>query len=213
MVPEDRGETPMKTLVMGSTNPAKIAQIRDALAPTGVQVEGVADKRLLPEVIEDGANVQENARKKALAYAKALGRTVFSMDNGLFFEDLSAEQQPGVHVRRIGGKVAATDAELLAHGIELVESLGGKVKAYWEYGVCIATPEGEFVETTFRTPRLFVSSPSAKVVHGYPLESIQIDPSSGKYISEMSREEVAEFWQNTLGAPLCALVRRAPDIK
>lgn len=78
----------MKTLVMGTTNPAKIAQVRDALAPADIQVEGVADKKLLPQVIEDGATVQENARKKATVYAKALGKTVFSMDNALFLRVL-----------------------------------------------------------------------------------------------------------------------------
>ena len=95
----------MKTLIVGTTNPAKVAQIRDALAPIGVQVEGVADKKLLPEVVEDGKTVQENARKKATAYAKALGRIVFSMDNALFLDDLAPENQPGIHVRLLSGFV------------------------------------------------------------------------------------------------------------
>ncbi len=200
----------MKTLIMGTTNPAKIAQIRDALASAGITVEGVADKSLLPHVEEDGANVRENARKKALAYAAALGQTVFSMDNALFFDGLAPKDQPGIHVRRIGGKLAATDADLLAHGIELVESLGGSVTGYWEYGICIATSDGTFWETSLKTPRVFTSKKSERVVEGYPLESIQIDPDTGKYISEMSDEERAAFWQKTLGAPLCAFVTEVP---
>jgi hypothetical protein len=35
-----------------------------------------------------------------------------------------------------------------------------------------------------------------------PLESIQIDPESGKYISEMNPGERAAFWQKTLGEKL-----------
>src|SRR3989344_4795544 len=100
----------MKTLVMGTTNPAKIAQVRDALAPADIWVEGVTDEKLLPEVVEDGITVQENARKKATAYAKALGRTVISMDNALFLDGLAPEDQPGIHVRRVGGAIAAADA-------------------------------------------------------------------------------------------------------
>src|SRR3989344_1743763 len=138
----------MKKLIMGTTNPAKIAQVRDALVSAGIQVEGVVDKKLLPEVVEDGATVQENARKKAVAYAKALGQTVISMDNALFFDGLAPEEQPGIHVRRIGGLLAATDAELLDHGAALVESLGGKVTGYWEYGICVADPNGKISETT-----------------------------------------------------------------
>ena len=191
---------------MGTTNPAKIAQMRDALVSAGIQVEGVADKKLLPEVIEDGVTVQENARKKAVAYAKAFGQTVLSMDNALFLDGLAPEDQPGIHVRRIGGSLAATDAELLDHGATLVASLGGNVTGYWEYGICVADPSGKISETTLRTPRVFTSTRSDKSVPGYPLESIQIDPETGKYISEMNTEEMAAFWQRTLGTPLCSFV-------
>jgi len=194
----------MKKLIMGTTNPAKIAQVRDALVLADIQVEGVADKSLLPEVVEDGATVQENARKKAVAYARALGQTVLSMDNALFLDGLAPENQPGIHVRRIGGLLAATDEELLDHGVALVASLGGNVTGYWEYGICIADPNGNISETTVRTPRIFTSKRSNKSVPGYPLESIQIDPETGKYISEMSTGEMAAFWQRTLGTALCA---------
>ena len=91
----------MNTLIIGTTNPAKIAQLRDALGSIGISVEGIADKSLLPHVIEDGHTVQENARKKALAYARALGRTVLSMDNALFLDGLQEKNQPGIHVRVI----------------------------------------------------------------------------------------------------------------
>src|SRR3990167_2823884 len=194
----------MKQLIMGTTNLAKIAQVRDALVSIDIQVEGVTNKKLLPEVIEDGNTVQENARKKAVVYAKALGQTVISMDNALFLDGLAPENQPGIHVRRIGGTIAATDAELLDHGVALVESLGGNVTGYWEYGICIADPSGKISETTLRTPRVFTSKRSDRSVPGYPLESIQIDPETGKYISEMSTGEMAAFWQRTLGTALCA---------
>lgn len=192
----------MKTITMGTTNPAKIAQIRDALAPIGIVVEGVTDKKLLPEVVEDGATVQENARKKALVYAKALGQRIFSMDNALFLDGLTPEAQPGIHVRRIGGSTAATDEELLEHGIALVDSLGGEATGYWEYGICVADPDGTIFETTLKTPRIFTSKRSSKMVVGYPLESIQIDPETDMYISEMTPEEQTVFWQRTLGVSL-----------
>jgi len=196
----------MKTLTIGTTNPAKIAQVRDALAPIDVLVEGIVDKKLLPEVVEDGKTVQENARKKAVAYARALNRTVFSMDNALFLDGLTPENQPGIYVRRIGGLLAANDAELLEHGVMLIQSLGGKTTGYWEYGICIAQPNGKIFEMTLQTPRIFTNICSKKLVQGYPLESIQIDPETGKYISEMTDKEQAEFWQRTLGAKLCSFV-------
>ncbi|OGZ03893.1 MAG: hypothetical protein A2648_00625 [Candidatus Lloydbacteria bacterium RIFCSPHIGHO2_01_FULL_41_20] len=199
-------KTVMKTLTIGTTNPAKIAQIRDALSSVEVVIEGIVDKKVLPPVTEDGRTVQENARKKALTYARALGRIVLSMDNALFLDGLAPENQPGIHVRRIGGLEASTDTELLEHGVALIGSLGGKTTGYWEYGICIANPEGQIWETTLKTPRVFTSKPSMKVVYGYPLESIQIDPETGMYISEMTAEEQAAFWQKTLGKPLATFV-------
>lgn len=191
---------------MGTTNPAKIAQLRDALSSIDILVEGI-DKKLILEVIEDGITAQENARKKATAYAKAIRQTVFSMDNALYIDGLSPENQPGVHVRRIGGLIAVNDEELLEHGVSLIESLGGKITGYWEYGVCIAQPDGKVFETTLQTPRIFTSKRSEKIVEGYPLESIQIDPETGKYISEMTPEEQAKFWQKNLGSKLCSFVK------
>lgn len=195
----------MKKLIIGTTNPAKVAQLRGALSSINVQVEGI-DKKSLPEVIEDGSTVQENARKKATAYAKVTGQTVFSMDNALYLDGLSPENQPGIHVRRIGGSLAADDAELLEHGVSLIESLGGKATGYWEYGICIAQPDGKVFEMTLKTPRIFTSKKSTKVISGYPLESIQIDPETNKYISEMTSEEQATFWQKNIGSKLCAFV-------
>lgn len=196
-----------KQLIIGTTNPAKIGQLASVLAPLGIEAVGM-EKGSVPTVVEDGTTVQENARKKATAYARVLGKTVLSMDNALFFDDLSPERQPGIHVRRIGGTLAVNDAELLAHGVALVESLGGTATGYWEFGVCVAAPDGTTSELTIRTPqRTFTSTPSATVIPGYPLESIQVDPASGKYISEMTEEEQADFWKKTIGVTLATFVQ------
>ena len=198
----------MKEIVFGTTNEAKIKQVRGALAPTGIVVEGVKDKSILPEVIEDGKTASENARKKSLAYAKTLGRTVFSMDNALYLEGLSVEKQPGLNVRRINGtSERPTDEQMLEYYSKLIGELGGRVNGYWEFGICIANPEGEYEETVIKSPRIFVSEPSKAMVEGYPLESIQIEPESGRYISEMPQNEQDLFWQNAIGKPLVEFVR------
>ena len=58
----------------------------------------------------------------------------------------------------------------------LIKSLGGETKGRWEFAVCVATPQGEVRETTIKSPRVFTSTPSNKVIKGYPLESLQKDP-------------------------------------
>jgi inosine/xanthosine triphosphate pyrophosphatase family protein len=197
----------MKELTFGTTNEAKIKQIRGALAPANIEVNGVTDKSLLPEVVEDGKTANENARKKALTFAKALGRIVFSMDNALYINGLPNDKQPALNVRRIDGKTATTDEEMIEYYSKLIESLGGKAEGYWEFGICIATPEGDYKETTIKSPRTFVSTPTTNRQAGYPLESIQIDPASGKYIADMTQEEQDIFWQQAIGEKLLEFVK------
>lgn len=198
----------IKKITFGTTNEAKVKQIRGALAPIGVEVIGVINRSSLPPV-EDGKTVQENARKKALVYAKALNTSVLSMDNALYFDELSTEEQPGLNVRRINSNgESATDEEMRVYYAELIRRFGEKATGRWEFGICVATPEGKFEETTIISPRIFTSVPSPKTVPGYPLESIQIDPQTEKYISEMSQEEQDLFWQRAIGKPLQDFIKR-----
>jgi 8-oxo-dGTP diphosphatase len=200
----------MKEILFGTTNPAKVKQLQGALAPIGIAVRGVGDASQLPPVEEDGRTAQENAFKKAMAYAGALRVPVLAMDNALYLDGLPLEEQPGIHVRRINGSttIRPSDEELLAHYVALVRRYGKTMTGRWEFAICIATPKRECTETTIVSPRIFTSVPSPKTVVGYPLEAMQIDPATGKYISEMSQEEQDQFWQRAIGKPLQEFIKR-----
>ena len=198
----------MPELIIGTTNPAKVEQIRGALRPLGITVSGLDKNINLPKIKEDGATAEVNACEKALAYARALGQPVLSMDNALYLDGLSPEKQPGVHVRRINkDNVRASDKEVLAYYSSLIDSFGGRINGEWHFALCFATPEGETQETTIISPRIFVSQPSSNIIPGYPLESIQIDPNSGRYVSDLSLEDQDIYWQKAIGEPLMAFVK------
>ena len=198
----------MKTLIFGTTNPGTILQIQGALLPLGIGVLPLPEEARSILVEEDGKVAQENARKKALAYATALGQPVLSMDNALFLGGLKDSEQPGIHVRRIGGSSARpTDEEMLKHYSSLVGRLGGQIAGHWEFAFCYARSDATCTETTIISPRIFVATPSEKLVPGYPLESLQIDPRSERYISELSQAEQDEFWQRAIGIELMTFVR------
>lgn len=197
----------MQSITMGTTNQAKIAQIAGALSLIGVEVKGVQDKSLLPEVVEDGTTVTENARKKAIAYAQALGTMVLSMDNALYLDGLPSEDQPGIHVRRINGETRSSDDELLEQYQQVIRFLGGRISGHWDFGVCVAEPDGRVWETVITSHRIFVGERSQGMIPGYPIESLQIDPETGGYISEMSETEKAEFWRRTIGSELCRFIQ------
>ncbi|MFZ3010171.1 MAG: non-canonical purine NTP pyrophosphatase [Candidatus Microsaccharimonas sp.] len=193
-------------LVFGTGNKAKIQQVQDALGEDFI-VRGINEFGTNIEVEEDGTTAQENAKKKSVAYTRALGRTVFSMDNALYFKGVADDEQPGLYVRRIGGIERSSDEEMVESYAEFVRRYGEQLEGWWEYGLSIAKADGTSIEDSIISPRLFVAKPSDKVVPGYPLESIQIDPVTGKYVSEMSSEEQVVFWQRTIGEPLSRFVR------
>ncbi len=194
-------------LLFGTENKAKIDQVQGTLEPLGVLVRGINELGINLEVPEDGVTAAENARAKARAYARAAGRPVFSMDNALYLDGLPDDEQPGLHVRRIPGSTGRpSDREMLNYYAKLVESHGGSMKGHWEFAVTIAAPEGGIAEATIRSPRQFTAIRSQHIVEGYPIESIQIDPASGKCIADMTAAEQAQFWQHAIGQPLMQFV-------
>jgi len=183
-------------LIIGTKNKAKVDQLKMALKDFDIEIQGLPDNKDFPEINENGKTALDNARAKALNYAILIGCPVFSMDNGLYFEGLSDNEQPGLHVRRINNRSdRPTDLEIVDYYSKLISRLGGRINGYWEYGVCVATPEGETHETTFKSQRIFVSKPSANILDGYPMESLQIDQKTGKYSSEMTLAEKDSFYQ------------------
>lgn len=200
-------------LVFGTSNPAKITQVQAALDPLGVVVHGIGEFGVRLDVPEGGSTAQQNARIKALAYAHAFTRTVFSMDNALYLDGLSSADQPGPYVRRFpGGSERPSDSEMLRYYIGLIEQHGGSMTGHWDFAVAIATHRGRLAETSIRSLRHFSATSTSRIIDGYPLESIQIDPDSGKYVADMSAVEQAEFWQSAIGAPLMKFVRDNIDM-
>lgn len=199
----------MQELTVGTKNSAKLKQIKGALANLDIRIIGLPEGFSL-EVQEDGQTARENARKKATATAAALGKKALSMDNALYLNGLSPEEQPGINVRRIKGRSdRPDDRELQDYYSQLIKGLGGEIKGWWEFAVCLAEPDGTFQETTIISPRVFTDKISARMIVGYPLESMQIDDQSGKCLAEMSEKEQDEFWQKKIGKELGDFIRRA----
>lgn len=199
----------MKEIIFGTTNPAKINQIQGALAPLGITVKGIEDMSALPVIEEVGTTAQQNARKKAITYAQALNQPVMAMDNALYFEELPDKEQPGVNVRRVGESgVALSDEELLKYYIGIVNRLGNRTRTFWEFAVCVSTPEGEVEEATFVRPQFFMNKPSENIIPGYPLDSLQVDTETNKYVSDMTEDEQARFWEKEIGKPLQNFFKR-----
>jgi len=88
-------------LLIATTNPNKIREIRPLLAELDIELLTLADVAPVAEPDETGATFWENARIKALAYARDTGLAAVAEDSGLEVDAMNGE--PGVHSARFLG--------------------------------------------------------------------------------------------------------------
>lgn len=91
---------PKPNILVATTNPGKLAELTELLGDIADRIEwtSLRDFPAMPEVVEDGSTFAENARKKALGYAKAAGLWTLADDSGLVIDALNG--QPGVYSAR-----------------------------------------------------------------------------------------------------------------
>jgi len=87
-------------LVIATHNPGKLAEMRELLAPYGVEAVA-ADELGLGEPDETGDSFRANAQIKAIAAAKAAGLPAFADDSGLVVDALDGA--PGIFSARWAG--------------------------------------------------------------------------------------------------------------
>src|SRR6201988_3791930 len=87
-------------LVIATHNPGKLAEMRELLAPHGVEAVSAGELGL-GEPEETGDSFAANARIKAIAAARAAQLPAFADDSGLVVDALDGA--PGIHSARWAG--------------------------------------------------------------------------------------------------------------
>ena len=180
----------MKVL-FATSNPAKVRNYKEELSKKGIELLTLKDIDISIPVEESGKNAIENAYIKAKAYYDELGMPTIGMDNNLFIEGLPDELQPGVFVRRIGGK-ELNDDEMIEYYTKLVKEYGGKLKARWVYGMVLITNNETYEFNWSYNDFYLVSEVNKKRNPGYPLDSISIDEKTNKYFVDMTESDRKE---------------------
>lgn len=184
-------------LLYGTGNPAKLKDAQKWLKGLKFEILSLHDmKGEIPDVPEDGNTPLENARQKAFAYYKAFGIPVFSCDSGLYFDNVSDEDQPGVHVRTIKGKYL-TDQEMQEHYIGLALKYGN-LTARYRNAICLVLDENHSIElmddSITSEPFLLTSKPHPRAINkGYPLDSLSVHIESGQYYYDMDNSKVEQL--------------------
>src|SRR5213075_301999 len=88
-------------LVIATHNPGKLAEMRELLAPHGVEAVSVGELGL-DEPEETGDTFRANAAIKAMAAAKAAGLPAFADDSGIVVDALDGA--PGIYSARWAGE-------------------------------------------------------------------------------------------------------------
>ncbi len=99
----------MKTLLIATNNPGKIAEISTILAPLPLKLITPAELGLTLSIPEDGQSYFENAHKKAAAFAQVSKLPTLADDSGLEVEVLGGA--PGVHSHRYLADPSTTDEQ------------------------------------------------------------------------------------------------------
>jgi XTP/dITP diphosphohydrolase len=88
----------VRTLLVATTNPGKLREIRVLMSGAPVNLIGLSDLPSVDEPEETGATFEENARLKARYYAEHTGLWTVAEDSGLVIDALGGE--PGVRSAR-----------------------------------------------------------------------------------------------------------------
>jgi XTP/dITP diphosphohydrolase len=128
-------------LVVASRNRKKSGEIRDLLAPFGVEVISVSEIAGVPDVVENGSTFAENAAKKASETARTLSSWTLGEDSGLEVAALAGA--PGIYSARFSGP-GATDE---SNNAKLVSELSAvpeeRRNARYVCNVALADPSGK----------------------------------------------------------------------
>lgn len=152
-------------LLLATTNPGKLREIRQMCAGRGWEWHGLDEFPHVAAAIEDGTTFAENARRKALHYAAETGLCTLADDSGLEVDCLGGA--PGVHSAHYAG-LPRDDA---ANNRRLIAALHGvppeRRTARFRCVMALARPGGILAETCGSLEGHIVDEPRGTNGFGY----------------------------------------------
>jgi XTP/dITP diphosphohydrolase len=174
-------------LVIATHNAGKLREMRELLAPYGIDAVSAGDLGL-GEPDETGASFAENARIKAVAATQATGLPAFSDDSGLCVDALDGA--PGIHSARWAGESKDFAAAMEKIDVMLVER--GAVApaargAHFISALCVSWPDGHIEDFEGRIDGQIVWPPRGTLGFGY--DPFFLPDGYDRTFGEMSADE------------------------
>lgn len=175
----------MQRLLVATTNPGKLREIRDVLAGAPVDLVGLRELPPIDEPEETGETFEENARLKARYYVAHSGLLTVAEDSGLVIDALDGE--PGVRSARF----IRPDASYPERFDEIYRRLAGRPDrprtARFVCALALAQGDRILFETTAAVDGVIADRPRGAGGFGY--DPILHFPPYGRTLAEVTQEE------------------------
>jgi len=171
-----------QTVVIATRNRHKLAELSELMPGLEIDFKTLDDFPGAPEVIEDGATLEENAAKKARSAAFFCGLWALADDTGLHVDALGGA--PGVYSARYAGpgcSYAENNIKLLA---ELGDLPAEKRTARFCCVMSLCSPGGSLITVEGRLEGSIAFSASGE--NGFGYDPLFIVAGSGKTLAELT---------------------------
>ncbi|HZC55584.1 MAG TPA: RdgB/HAM1 family non-canonical purine NTP pyrophosphatase [Xanthobacteraceae bacterium] len=174
-------------LVIATYNSGKLAEMRELLAPYGIDAIS-AGELLLKEPEETGTTFRDNARIKAQAAAMATKLPAFADDSGIVVDALDGA--PGIFSARWAGpdKDFAAAMAIIEEKLKACGAVTpGQRTAHFVSALCVAWPDGHTEEFEARVDGVLVWPPRGGQGFGY--DPMFLPDGHARTFGEMPSEE------------------------
>ena len=181
----------MKKILIASTNPGKITEIKiglHELKKQGIKILTLTDVGVEKDPEETGKTFQENAVLKARYYGTLTNLPTIADDGGLIIPFLNNE--PGIKSKRWMER-EATDLELIGHTLHNLRGCTGKKRiAYLQTCLCFYDPRTEQTLTEQEKIKGHISEKASnRPTNGYPYRALFIVEKYNKYYDQLTEDE------------------------
>ena len=175
----------MTRLVIATTNPDKLREIRQILTDLPIELVSLFDIPPIEAPEETGTTFEANARLKALAYEPHAQALTVAEDSGLVIDGLDGE--PGVHSARYLSPHASYPERFADIARRLAERPERPRTARFVCAVAVASQGRILWETTAAIEGTIAHEPKGSAGFGY--DPIFFYPPYGRTLGEVSDDE------------------------
>lgn len=174
-------------LLVATTNPNKVREIRGILAGLDVTLVGLDAFPAVAEPEETGATFAENARAKAIYYSSRLGVVAVAEDSGFVVDALGGD--PGIHSARYGGAAATYPEKFALLYARLREQQALDSPARFVCALAVARGERVLFEARGTIEGRVADTPRGE--HGFGYDPMFLYPPLGRTLAELTDGEKA----------------------